>query len=78
MKKKKIFIIVIVLLALLFAPIPTKQYKDGGTKVYSALTYKMIRWNVMLGVDDIYSKTSIYWFPKCLKSVDELWNLENQ
>ncbi len=78
MKKKRTgIILIIVILAVLFVPVPTGVYKDGGTKIYSALTYKIVDWNVLVGVEDTYSKTSIYWFPNNLKSYDELWKLEN-
>ena len=41
--KKKIWIpIVIVLIAVLFIPIPSGVYKDGGTREYTALTYKIV------------------------------------
>ena len=38
--KKKIWICIagVVLLAILFVPIPSGTYKDGGTRTYSALT----------------------------------------
>ena len=45
--KKKIWIIIAIaaVLAILFVPIPTGQYKDGGTREYTALTYKIVNWN---------------------------------
>lgn len=46
MKKKLVIILIIVgILAVLFTPIPTGVCKDGGTRVYSALTYKIVDWN---------------------------------
>lgn len=44
--KKKIWICIagVVLLAILFVPIPSGTYKDGGTRAYSALTYKIVKW----------------------------------
>lgn len=74
--KKKICIIVIgivVLLAVLFVPIPTGIYKDGGTKVYSALTYKIVNWNRMYD-DGVYQKTSVYFLADRFRSIDDLWN----
>jgi hypothetical protein len=77
MKKKTWLVIgaVAVLLAVLFVPIPTGICRDGGTRTYTALTYKIIDWN-RLTDDGIYEKTEIYFFPHNLKSVDELWKQE--
>lgn len=85
MKKKRITILaIIVILLILLVPIPTAQYKDGGTKAYSALTYKIMVWKVMgyylpdecIDGDDRYSKVSVYWFPDNFKSYEELWKME--
>ena len=46
--KKKVWLIIlaaVVLAALLFTPIPKGPYIDGGTREYSALTYKIVDWN---------------------------------
>ena len=42
--KKKIWIPIaaVILLLILFVPIPTGVCKDGGTREYTALTYKRI------------------------------------
>ena len=80
MKYKRI--IIIILLCILFIPIPLGQYRDGGTKVYGSLTYKIVKWNRLLPVEnnveriDMYTKTSIYLLPNNFKSIDELWELE--
>jgi hypothetical protein len=63
--------------AVLFAPIPTGVYKDGGTRTYSALTYKIVDWN-RLTADSIYEAAKIYWFPNNFKSIDDLWTYEEQ
>ena len=85
MKKKRITILtIIVILLILFVPIPTAQYKDGGTKEYSALTYKIMAWKVMgyyapdecIDGDDRYSEVSVYWFPDNFKGYEELWKME--
>lgn len=77
MKKKAILIILasVLLMAVLFAPIPKAPYKDGGTKEYSALTYKLVKWSRLVG-DDLHAATRVYWFPDNFKSIDELWNRE--
>lgn len=79
MKKKIIFVLVIIVViaAVLFVPIPAGAMKDGGSRVYSALTYKIIKWNRILSEHEFYKKTRVYWFPNNLKSVDELWKSEN-
>ena len=86
--KKRVVIAVsaILLLALiLFLPIPTGKYDDGGTREYSALTYKIVVWNKhIVEVDETgkvvkeehYHKTSVFWYPDNQKSIDELWKLE--
>lgn len=83
MKNKRILIIFFIALVL-FLPVPQVSYDDGGTREFSAMTYKIVKWNRLLpkkgNVEriDIYSKTSIYWFPDNFKSIDELWELEYQ
>lgn len=81
--KKKLWITIIAVLvfAILFVPIPTGVYKDGGTREYTALTYKIVDWNRMTG-DSTYAKTKIYPLPYNFKSIDSLWyyeedNIEN-
>ncbi|MDD5924104.1 MAG: hypothetical protein PUC88_04870 [Clostridia bacterium] len=79
MKKKKWIpiVIIIVLVAILFTPIPTGVYKDGGTRVYSALTYKIVDWNRLGDINSkIYDKTKVYFFPNNFKSLDSLWYYE--
>ena len=73
--KKKIWIPIVVLLAILVIPIPTGVYKDGGTREYTALTYKIVDWNRMTG-DTIYDETRVYFFPYNFKSIDGLWYYE--
>ena len=76
--KKKIWLPIIaavVLLAVLFVPIPSGTYKDGGTREYAALTYKIVDWNKLTS-DGKYDKTKIYFFPNNFKSIDELWAYE--
>ena len=75
--KKKIWIpiVIVVLLAILVIPIPTGVYKDGGTREYTALTYKIVDWNRLTG-DSTYDKTRVYFFPYNFKSIDGLWYYE--
>ena len=87
MKKAKIVIpvCVIAVLLILFLPIPKGTLEDGGTREYTALTYKLVVWNRLLaeanedgsaGDVHVYHKTSVYWFPDNRKSIDELWKME--
>lgn len=84
--KKKIIIIAVVIL-LLFAPFFRIDYDDGGTIVHAALAYKIVRWKTYVPIYDengeekdleIYQATRVYWFPKNFKSIDDLWDLEEQ
>lgn len=76
--KKKIWvpILIVAVLAILVIPIPTGVYKDGGTKSYSALTYKIVDWNRMVTADETYDATRVYFFPNNFKSIDKLWSYE--
>ena len=78
--KKKILIpiVIVVLLLVLFVPIPSGVHKDGGSRSYTALTYKIVDWNRITYYDSVYDDTSIYFFPNNFKSIDELWKIENQ
>ncbi len=75
--KKKIWIpiIAVIAAAIMLIPIPTGIYKDGGTREYTALTYKIVVWN-HLTENGTYSKTKVYFFPDNFKSIDSLWELE--
>ncbi len=78
---KKVLIIVAILLVILFFPIPKGTLNDGGTRVYTALTYTLVQWN-RIYIDEAspeavtYQKTSVYMFPNNRKSIDELWQTE--
>ena len=79
MKKKGILTIlaIVLCLAILFVPVPRSPYKDGGTREYCALTYKVVDWN-RLTSDSIYDATKVYWFPNNFQSIDDLWASEEQ
>ena len=85
--RKKIVIpilIVIALVLILFLPIPQGAYDDGGTREFSALTYKIVVWNrISITIDEngqpvnnTYRKTSVFWYPDNQKSIGELWQME--
>lgn len=78
--KKKAWIwtlMAVVLLAILFVPMPKSPCRDGGTREYAALTYKVVDWK-RLTDDGVHEVTKVYWFPENFKSVDELWASEEQ
>jgi len=86
--KKKIIIPIVIIVGvalILFLPIPRGTLKDGGTREYASLTYKIVVWNKLMPIvdengnnvpDNRYRKTSIFWYPDSLKSIDELWEME--
>jgi uncharacterized ion transporter superfamily protein YfcC len=87
MKKRIVIMVSLILLLvlILFLPIPTGKYDDGGTREYSALTYKIVVWNkYIVEVDETgktvkqehYQKTAVFWYPDNQKSINELWKLE--
>ena len=91
MKKKIIIPIAIVSVAvmlILFLPVPTETYydDDGTTRVYDALTYKIVAWDVPVsdmdengdGVYSNYKKTSLFWYPENQMSAEDLWEVEQE
>lgn len=89
-KKTLVFLIIVIVIALisaliLFFPVPKGAYDDGGTRVYEALTYKIVVWNrIIARLDenrqplppDRYRNTSIFWYPDNQKSLSKLWEME--
>lgn len=87
MKKSIIVGVIVVVLLVLFLPIPQGTYDDGGTRDYCALTYKIVIWNKLIAEaneDDsagevyTYHKTSVFWIPDNFKGIDELWKIESE
>lgn len=81
MKKRRIIIIaaIVLLLLVLFVPYRVDTLEDGGSKVYTAVMYKYIRWKGFYIMEEdgtlTESKqvhTSIHWYPDNKKSLDEL------
>ncbi len=78
--KKKIWIpivIIAVVLAFLFVPIPMASYDDGGTREWVALTYKIVDWNKITD-DGLYENTSIYFGEERWQDIDHLWLEESE
>ena len=82
MKKKRWIplLAAIVLLAILFVPIPQGSYDDGGTREWIALTYKIVDWNRLYAIGGgesfLYEKTRLYGPADRNKSIGELWETE--
>ena len=78
--KKKIWIpiIAVLLLLILFVPVPIGTLKDGGTEIWSSLTYKIVNWNRLPQpyCSDYYQQTRVYFGKDYFKSIDELWLME--
>lgn len=80
MKKKiKIIVIVVIILVLLvlFVPIPEDVNGHGETKVYSAVTYRIVKWDKPLDYAKEescnYKKTKVYFLADRYKSLKKLW-----
>ena len=81
MKKyvKIIAVILAVLPAVFFLPVPRGTLDDGGTRVYAALTNKLVAVAGENGTDSfLYHRTSVFLYPDNLNPVGELWNIETQ
>lgn len=83
MRKKVVCVIVtIIVLAILFVPIPLGKYDDGGTRDYGSLTYKIVVWNRLQYNESTqerscYKSTCVYWLPDNYKSIGELWKINH-
>ena len=80
--KRRILIPVIgiLLIVILFLPIPGASYDDGGTREYNALLYKAVHWKKIVdeaGKPGIYESFRFYFFGDKNKTIDELWKLES-
>ena len=72
MKKKIRTCIIIIILLILFFPIPKGTLDDGGSKVYGALSYTAVKW-VYINEDKSQDyRTMVYWFPDNFKNINEL------
>lgn len=76
--KKKIWIpiLIVAVIVILVIPIPTGTYKDGGTREYTSLTYKIVDWKRLTDDGSTYSATKVYFFPNNFRSIDNLWYKE--
>ena len=67
--KKKWWILIIVVAIILVFPIK-KECNDGGTVEYSAILYKVIKWNRIRIYEENKTGTEVYFFPKNLHSLE--------
>ncbi len=87
----RLLILAAVVILALFVPLPMGQMKDGGTKVYRAVTYRVVKWNRLYsetataedGTESVtfegqYRKTVVYWFSDAARSDAELWQAEQE
>ena len=72
---KRIATGVVIGMFLCLIPIPSGVYEDGGTRAYTALTYKVVDWN-RIAEEGHYDATCTYIIPDNFKSIDELWYYE--
>lgn len=73
--KKKLLLLIIPLI-LFFTPVPSPVYKDGGTRAYTALTYKIVRWQRLQDSGKVFKKTKVYPVPLNFLTIDALWEKE--
>ena len=73
MKKKVLIIVAAVVLVLLLIPIPL-QLKDGGTKTYNAVLYRVVAWHALVedAPDGYKTGTEVHLFPKNFKDLSEV------
>ena len=67
--------VVLLIMLILFFPVPKGTYDDGGSREYEALTYKIIRWNRITD-KGVYRKTRLYFGTDKHRSIDELFARE--
>ena len=68
--KKKWWILIIILVAIVLV-FPIKRVaNDGGTVEYSAVLYKIIKWNRIRMYEENKTGTEVYFFPKNLHSLE--------
>ncbi len=75
MKKTTKAIILLIVVILLF-PVPSGVYKDGGTRAYTSLTYKIVKWNRLTESGETYEKLRFYPIPFNFFSIGSLWERE--
>ncbi|PIE84953.1 hypothetical protein CSA08_04500 [Candidatus Gracilibacteria bacterium] len=79
MKKHIIIIVILIFLGIGLYP-KRAVYQDGGTRTYSALFYKYIKWSRLVDCDDCikpyYKENEFVLFPNNFKNLDAYWKDE--
>lgn len=70
MKKKRIWIVILVIILLVLIFPITSVYSDGGTKTFTSLTYKVIIWDSIFKPEDEKPEVDLYLFPNNFHSID--------
>lgn len=76
MKKRTLIILLILIVAILFVPVPSSPCKDGGTRDYTSMTYKIVVWNHICDDGNVFQETKVYFFPDNFRSMDDLIDRE--
>lgn len=89
--KRWIILLIAFVLVILLVPYKKAYVEDGGTIVYEAIAYKVVKWNrvtrVIDTIDDngekedvsrevVYDETKVYFFGDRFKSLNELYEME--
>jgi len=69
MKKRWWILIIIAVILILIIPIK-REANDGGTVEYSAVLYKVIKWDRIRMYEENKTGTEVYFFPKNLHSLE--------
>ena len=76
MKRKRMSIILLIVLLILVVPLPTGQARDGGTRTYTALTYRIVCWHRLCDDGTVFDRITVYPFPFNFEELDELFEIE--
>ena len=77
--KKRIRILCIILVLILVIPMPISPLKDGGTREFVALTYKVVIYRHLYGEGEGYKQykaVKVYLFPDNFTDIGELIDRE--
>ena len=74
--KKRIRIICVILVLILVIPMPISPLKDGGTREFVALTYKVVIYRHLYGEGEQYKAVKVYLFPDNFTPIGELIDRE--
>ena len=74
-KKLLVFVLsIVILLSILFIPIPKTVELDGGTvKTCTALTYRIAKWNMYEDSEKPFIKTEFMLLPENFKDIEKIW-----